>query len=68
MGMPFPTGLRLLRLEAPGVIPWAFGVNGAASVLASILSIVLAMQAGFTTVLAVAAGLYLVAALTVPRN
>lgn len=68
MGMPFPTGLRLLRQEAPGMIPWVFGVNGAASVLASILSIVIAMQAGFATVLVVAAALYLIAALAVPKN
>jgi spermidine synthase len=68
MGIPFPTGLRLLRDEPPGWIPWAFGVNGAASVLASILSIVVAMQAGFTTVFALAAALYLLAAFTVPRG
>lgn len=67
MGMPFPTGLALLRGEAAGMIPWAFGVNGAASVLASILSIVLAMQAGFTAVFIAAAALYLVASFTVPR-
>ncbi len=68
MGIPFPTGLRQLRAEAAGVIPWAFGVNGAASVMASILSIVVAMQAGFTTVFLAAAGLYLLASFTVPRN
>lgn len=68
MGIPFPTGLALLRGQATSMIPWAFGVNGAASVLASILSIVLAMQAGFTVVFAAAAVLYLAAALTVPRT
>jgi spermidine synthase len=67
MGMPFPSGLKILRDDAPGMIPWAFGVNGAASVLASILSIVVAMEAGFTVVALLAAGLYLLAALTVPR-
>jgi len=68
MGMPFPTGLALLRGETAGMIPWAFGVNGAASVLASIVSIVIAMQAGFTAVFVTAAGLYLIASITVPRT
>ncbi len=66
MGIPFPTGLRALEGEAASLVPWAFGVNGAASVLASILSIVIGMEAGFTTVFMVAAALYLVAATMVP--
>jgi len=65
MGMPFPTGLS--QLAARPTVAWAFGVNGAASVVASILSIILAMQVGFFWVFLVAAGLYLVAAFTVPR-
>ncbi|MBK8978222.1 MAG: hypothetical protein IPM29_20145 [Planctomycetes bacterium] len=67
MGMPFPTGLRLLAGEARGVIAWAFGINGSASVVASILAIVLAMEFGFSLVAVVAAALYLLAALTVPQ-
>ncbi|MCC6673267.1 MAG: hypothetical protein IT458_19540 [Planctomycetes bacterium] len=68
MGMPFPTGLRALHGESQSVVAWAFGVNGAASVLASILSIVLAMELGFTAVFLAAAALYLVAACTVPHT
>lgn len=67
MGIPFPTGLRQLAGEKQGVIGWAFGVNGAASVIASILSIVVAMEAGFFVVTMVAAGLYATAMVTVPR-
>src|SRR5262249_11437976 len=66
MGMPFPTGLKLLGDEAKGLVAWAFGVNGAASVLSSILAIVLAMEAGFTAVFWTAAALYALAACTVP--
>ena len=68
MGIPFPTGLKLLGGDSSGLVPWAFGVNGAASVLSSIVSIVLAMEAGFTVVFWTAAGLYALAALTVPRT
>ncbi|MEQ1630777.1 MAG: hypothetical protein ABL997_00295 [Planctomycetota bacterium] len=67
MGIPFPTGLSLLRTEQPGTIGWAFGVNGAASVMASILSILVAMEGGFFVVTLFAAGLYAAAALTAPR-
>lgn len=65
MGMPFPTGMQQLGGQS-GLIAWAFGINGAASVLSSILSIVIAMGQGFTAVFALAAALYGLAALTVP--
>lgn len=44
MGMPFPIGLR--RNTDPGLVPWLWGVNGAASVLCSVLATVVAMSAG----------------------
>ncbi|MFQ5505119.1 MAG: spermidine synthase [Planctomycetota bacterium] len=66
MGMPFPTGLKML--EGRGMISWAFGVNGAASVLASVLSVLLAMELGFTFVFFLAALCYLAAAFSVPRR
>ena len=68
MGIPFPTGLKTVATESDSMLPWAFGINGAASVLASILSIIIAMELGFTTVFLTATALYLFAALTVPRQ
>jgi hypothetical protein len=44
MGMPFPIGLR--RNTDPTLVPWLWGVNGAASVLCSVLATVVAMSAG----------------------
>ncbi|MGC9333261.1 MAG: hypothetical protein ACP5JJ_03875, partial [Anaerolineae bacterium] len=32
MGMPFPGGLAWLRDRAPGLVPWAWAINGCASV------------------------------------
>jgi len=59
MGMPFPKGLALLeRRGSPALIPWAWGVNGAVSVVASILAALLALSFGFSTVLAVGAVCY----------
>jgi predicted membrane-bound spermidine synthase len=61
MGMPMPTGIRLLRARAPDLIPWAWGVNGAASVLGSVGAVALAMMTGFNIALLAAAALYLTA-------
>jgi hypothetical protein len=61
MGMPMPLGIRLLSLRMPEVIPWAWGVNGAASVLGSVGALVLAILTGFDQVLLTGAGLYALA-------
>ena len=68
MGMPMPSGLRLLAAQRADLVPWAWGVNGVASVAASILAIILAMSIGFTGVLVLAAALYALAALARPRS
>ena len=62
MGMPFPLGLSRVSARAPELVPWAWGVNGCASVLSAVLAMILAIHFGFTAVAAIAAGLYLVAA------
>jgi len=58
LGMPFPSGLRVLRANAPDLIPWAWAVNGFLSVFSSIFCIALSMLLGFTQVLWLAAGVY----------
>ena len=67
MGIPFPTGLRLLGQVEPGLIPWAWTVNGAFSVLAPLLAVMVAMVAGFQGVLLLGAGAYLLAFLIIRR-
>jgi SAM-dependent methyltransferase len=62
MGMPFPLGLRRLAAEAPGFIPWAWGLNGFASVVSAALATLLAIEFGFNAVLVAAVVLYLAAA------
>ncbi|MED5330077.1 MAG: hypothetical protein VX916_02175, partial [Planctomycetota bacterium] len=61
MGMPFPSGLALLGIRSSALVPWAFGVNGGASVLASVLGIMVAMSMGFSASFAAATGTYLLA-------
>jgi len=69
MGMPFPTGLRALAaIAAPefpaspdNAVEWAWAMNAAASVLGSVLAMVIAIQFGLTATLACGAGAYLLA-------
>jgi hypothetical protein len=58
MGMPFPFGLKRLAERAPGFIPWAWGINGFASVISAALATVLAIEFGFTAVLMLALLMY----------
>jgi hypothetical protein len=62
MGMPMPTAIRLLARQAPEIIPWGWGVNGAASVLGSVAALAIALLTSFSHALLVAAVLYVVAA------
>ena len=61
MGMPFPLGLARVSRHAPELVPWAWGVNGCFSVISAVLATILAIHLGFGAVVAIAAGLYLVA-------
>ena len=67
MGMPFPSGLRRVANSLPALTPWAWGVNGCASVVGATLAMVLAVSLGFRAVLLLAFGLYAVAGLTLTR-
>ena len=54
-----PTGLRMLSARAPDMIPWAWGMNGALSVLGATLAIFVAMNWGFRITLISASVTYL---------
>ncbi|MHC4278264.1 MAG: hypothetical protein ACYSTI_13240, partial [Planctomycetota bacterium] len=62
MGMPFPFAIRYLEsVKGRYCIPWAWAVNGCASVLGSVVSVMAAMAVGFNGVLVAAACAYLAA-------
>ncbi|MFN0315313.1 MAG: SAM-dependent methyltransferase, partial [Burkholderiales bacterium] len=63
MGVPFPSGLVLTERRLPELIPWAWAVNGCASVSGAVLATVLAIHFGFTALIAGAVGLYFLAAM-----
>jgi spermidine synthase len=63
MGMPFPMGMRAASGDSRSreLTPWLWGMNGATSVLASVLAIVVAMGFGISTSFWVGFGCYLLA-------
>ena len=66
MGMPFPAGLKRLLNRGDGSgdsIEWAWAMNGGASVLGSVLAMVIALEFGLTATLASGAAGYLLALL-----
>ena len=77
MGMPFPTGLRAFaalptpelparQRAADNAVEWAWAMNAAASVLGSVLAMVIAIQFGLTVTLACGTAAYLLALLLMP--
>jgi hypothetical protein len=61
LGMAMPIGLTRLGGLHPRAVPWAWAVNGVASVLASVLAVAVAITWGFTVVMLLAVACYLVA-------
>ena len=74
MGIPFPAGIRSMKQEQAadskngdevGSVSWVWAVNGASSVVASVLSALLALTFGFSWVLRLGALCYAGAWITV---
>ena len=58
LGAPLPTAIRALESETPALVPWAWGANACASVIASLAVVLLSMQIGFRGTLLVSAAVY----------
>ena len=58
MGMPFPIGLQLVADKQSSYIPWVWGVNGVASVIAPVLGSLLSVCLGFRAVMLLSLLLY----------
>jgi hypothetical protein len=61
LGMPMPLGLARFSSLYPDSVAYAWGVNGIASVLASVLGIAVAINFGYVVASLVAAGFYALA-------
>jgi hypothetical protein len=76
MGMPFPTGLRAWAARSnsnprnptvdDNAVEWAWAMNAAASVLGSVLAMVIAIQFGLNVTLACGVAAYLLALALLP--
>jgi hypothetical protein len=81
MGMPFPTGMRAMantrEVELPAsefgeavngdnAVEWAWAMNAAASVLGSVLAMVIAIHFGLNTTVACGAAAYLLSLMLFP--
>ena len=51
MGMPLPAGIRLMAASHAALVPWAWGMNGALSVIGATLAVFIAMNWGFSVTL-----------------
>ncbi len=67
MGMPFPLGLTRVSSKAASLVPWAWGINGCASVISTVLATFLALSIGFNLVIVIALSLYTLAAVSLAR-
>ena len=63
MGMPFPLALQRLK---PAQLPWAWAINGCASVISAVLATLLAIEIGFIGLILAAAVMYMLAGCIVP--
>lgn len=68
MGLPFPLALGEVKRSAASLLPWAWGVNGYASVVSASLATLLAIHFGFSVVILSAVAIYLLALAVFPRQ
>ena len=65
MGMSFAMGLQAVSDTHSTYIPWVWGVNGLASVIASVLGSLLSVTLGFVVVMGLSLLLYALAGLII---
>jgi len=58
MGIPFPLGLQKLADRRPGLLPWAWGINGCLSVVGAAVATLTGVHFGFTAMVLVAVAVY----------
>ena len=63
MGTPFPLGIRLLNSTSQNEIPWAWGINSCLSVVGAAFATLIAVETGYSILLLLAAGAYLLSSI-----
>ncbi|MDH3277559.1 MAG: hypothetical protein OEM21_05610, partial [Nitrosopumilus sp.] len=60
MGMPLPTGMRIMQSSLTSYIPWMWAINGAFSVLGATLTVIIGIIFGASYALLLGVSMYLV--------
>jgi len=58
VGIPFPSGIRMVGAASRDLVPWMWGINGLTSVIGSGAAMVLAKLIGFSSVMLLGAACY----------
>ncbi|MDH3489628.1 MAG: hypothetical protein OEL56_04190 [Nitrosopumilus sp.] len=61
MGMPMPTGMRLVKSHIPTFIPWMWAINGGFSVLGAVLTVILSIVYGGSYAMVIGISAYVIA-------
>ena len=61
MGMAFPLGMKAASARSAGLTPWLWGLNGAASVLATVVAFLIVLGSGISVAFWTGFGCYAVA-------
>ncbi len=67
MGMAFPVGMKTVSEKFGHITPWLWGINGAMSVLASVVAIMLSMEVGISLTYWIGGICYVLAAISLLR-
>ncbi len=61
MGMAFPIGMKAASPQNSHLMPWFWGLNGAASVCSSVISMIISLAAGISMALWIGLACYIIA-------
>jgi spermidine synthase len=67
LGMPFPLGVLAIEKRPAGAVAWAWGMNGAFTIIGGVASVVVSLVWGFSATLLASTAIYFLAALIYPR-
>jgi predicted membrane-bound spermidine synthase len=68
LGMAFPIGMKAAQERASELAPWFWGINGATSVCASVLAVIVAINFGVTVTFWTGTAFYVIALLAYLRR
>ena len=68
MGMLFPIGMKMASGDREPIKPWLWGINGATSVCASVLAIVIALSFGISAAYWSGVAFYIIACVALLRT